>query len=206
MSKQQKWEQKKASMKYVACCVWHYIILAFSIRLLRLLRHSIHVFLLPRRKKEQIKADKKEAKRRCIEAGLPIPQHLKKRRHVPTRRMSDPAASPIRVAIDLAFDDLMSPKDLGMVLKQAQNSYGVNRRADRPFQFYLTNMSGKFADLYRAVPDSQNWDVRINTGHHQPAYPPQINVSEKPYHEAFKPEDVVYLTSESPNTLTSAWR
>ena len=73
--------------------------------------------------------------------------------------MSDPAASRIRVAIDLAFDELMSPKDLGMVLKQSQNSYGVNRRADQPFQFYLTNMSGKFADLYRAVPDSQNWDV-----------------------------------------------
>ena len=32
----------------------------------------------------------------------------------------------------------------------------------------------------------------------------QINVSDKPYYEAFAPEDVVYLTSESPNTLTCA--
>eukprot|EP00042_Codosiga_hollandica_P033320 m.221006 g.221006 ORF g.221006 m.221006 type:complete len:147 (-) comp54161_c0_seq10:188-628(-) len=81
----------------------------------------------------------------------------------------------------------MQDKDIMMVVKQLGHVYGANRRADRPAQLYFTSVVGRCGQRIASLPDIANWDVH------------QVTQS---YAEHFKAEDIVYLTSESPNILT----
>ncbi|XP_061664238.1 RNA (guanine-9-)-methyltransferase domain-containing protein 2 [Syngnathoides biaculeatus] len=95
----------------------------------------------------------------------------------------------LRLVVDCSFDDLMLTKDVHKLHKQIQRCYAENRRACRPVQFYLTSLGGQ---LKQSMDEKDkgwiNWkDISIKFEH---------------YSEVLAKEDVVYLTSDSPNVLT----
>ncbi|XP_003798552.1 tRNA methyltransferase 10 homolog A [Otolemur garnettii] len=96
--------------------------------------------------------------------------------------------STLRLIIDCSFDDLMVLKDIKKLHKQIQRCYAENRRALHPVQFYLTSHGGQ---LKKNMDENDkgwvNWkDIHIKSEH---------------YSELMKKEDLVYLTSDSPNVL-----
>ena len=102
--------------------------------------------------------------------------------------MNSEHASSLRVAIDLSFDDLMTDRDIHKLLKQIQRTYSINRRADRPIQLYLTSFGGRSKTILDEIQCKYtSWDVHIK---------------EESYGDVFSQEDVVYLTSDSPNVLS----
>lgn len=104
------------------------------------------------------------------------------------RSMNSEHASSLRVAIDLTFDDLMTDRDIHKLLKQIQRTYSINRRADRPIQLYLTSFGGRSKTILDEIHCKYtSWDVHIK---------------EESYGDVFSQEDVVYLTSDSPNVLS----
>lgn len=93
-----------------------------------------------------------------------------------------------RVAVDMSFDDLMIEKHLAQCVKQISRCYSANRRVSDPLQFYVTNFEGKCHDLMSRQNGYMNWDVHFKTEN---------------YLDLFTKDDVVYLTSESSNTISS---
>ncbi|XP_023149417.2 RNA (guanine-9-)-methyltransferase domain-containing protein 2 [Amphiprion ocellaris] len=96
--------------------------------------------------------------------------------------------SSLRMVVDCSFDDLMLIKDVRKLHKQIQRCYAENRRALHPVQFYLTSLGGQ---LKQSMDEKDkgwvNWkDISIKTEH---------------YSEVVAKEDLVYLTSDSPNVL-----
>ncbi|XP_022059159.2 RNA (guanine-9-)-methyltransferase domain-containing protein 2 [Acanthochromis polyacanthus] len=96
--------------------------------------------------------------------------------------------SSLRMVVDCSFDDIMLIKDVRKLHKQIQRCYAENRRALHPVQFYLTSLGGQ---LKQSMDEKDkgwvNWkDISIKTEH---------------YSEVVAKEDLVYLTSDSPNVL-----
>ncbi|XP_028254132.1 tRNA methyltransferase 10 homolog A [Parambassis ranga] len=96
--------------------------------------------------------------------------------------------SSLRLVLDCSFDDLMLIKDVRKLHKQIQRCYAENRRALHPVQLYLTSLGGQ---LKQSMDEKDkgwvNWkDINIKTEH---------------YSEVMAKEELVYLTSDSPNVL-----
>ncbi|KAK9524379.1 hypothetical protein VZT92_016777 [Zoarces viviparus] len=96
--------------------------------------------------------------------------------------------SSLRLVVDCSFDNLMLKKDVRKLHRQVQRCYAENRRALHPVQFYLTSLGGQ---LKQSMDEKDkgwvNWkDITITTEH---------------YSEVVAQEELVYLTSDSPNVL-----
>lgn len=97
-------------------------------------------------------------------------------------------SSSLKLVVDCSFDNLMLIKDVRKLHKQIQRCYAENRRSSHPVQFYLTSLGGQ---LKQSMDDKDkgwvNWkDINIKTEH---------------YSEVVAKEELVYLTSDSPNVL-----
>nr|XP_009935283.1 PREDICTED: tRNA methyltransferase 10 homolog A [Opisthocomus hoazin] len=97
--------------------------------------------------------------------------------------------STLRLIVDCSFDDLMMLKDVKKLHKQIQRCYAENRKAFHPVQFYLTSHGGQLkSNMNENDKGWVNWkDIQIRTEH---------------YSELMKKEDLVYLTSDSPEILS----
>ncbi|TDG99984.1 hypothetical protein EPR50_G00200400 [Perca flavescens] len=109
-------------------------------------------------------------------------QHGRKR----PRREGTPSS--LRLVVDCSFDNLMLTKDVQKLHKQIQRCYAENRRASHPVQVYLTSLGGQ---LKQSMDEKDkgwvNWkDISIKTEH---------------YSQVVAKEELVYLTSDSPNVL-----
>ncbi|CAN2390370.1 tRNA (guanine(9)-N(1))-methyltransferase activity [Pristimantis euphronides] len=96
--------------------------------------------------------------------------------------------SKVRLIIDCSFDDLMALRDVKKLNKQIRRCYAENRRAIHPVQFYLTSHGGQLkSNMDEYDKGWINWkDIYIKSEH---------------YKDLMKFEDLVYLTSDSPDTL-----
>ncbi|XP_046904861.1 tRNA methyltransferase 10 homolog A-like isoform X2 [Hypomesus transpacificus] len=105
------------------------------------------------------------------------------------RLRSEVQPSPLRLVVDCSFDSLMMFKDVRKLHKQIQRCYAENRGALHPVQFYLTSFSGQLKqNMDETDKGWVNWkDISIKTEH---------------YNEVIPKEELVYLTSDSPNVLT----
>ncbi|KAM4536801.1 tRNA methyltransferase 10 homolog A isoform 1-T1 [Odontesthes bonariensis] len=104
------------------------------------------------------------------------------------RQRREVMPSSLRLVVDCSFNSLMLIKDVRKLHKQIQRCYAENRRASHPVQFYLTSLGGQ---LKQSMDEKDkgwvNWkDISIKTEH---------------YGEVFPKEELVYLTSDSPNVL-----
>ncbi|XP_053259978.1 tRNA methyltransferase 10 homolog A isoform X1 [Podarcis raffonei] len=104
------------------------------------------------------------------------------------RLRRDVVPSTLRLIIDCSFDNLMELKDVKKLHKQIQRCYAENRKALHPVQFYLTSHGGQLKDNMNETDKGWvNWkDIHIKSEH---------------YSELMKKEDLVYLTSDSPEVL-----
>lgn len=129
-----------------------------------------------KRAKERLKAKKRklEAKLNNIEAG-PSRKELK-------RSKMENSTCKIGVVIDLSFDDLMTNKDMGKVVKQILRVYTENRRSKAPMQLHLTSFKGKCKEEMAKHNGYENWDLFFHSDN---------------YLTVFPKEKLVYLTSES---------
>ncbi|XP_022438120.1 tRNA methyltransferase 10 homolog A isoform X1 [Delphinapterus leucas] len=134
-----------------------------------------------RKQKRKEKRKRKQLERQCqLESNSEGSDRKRIRRDV--------VYSPLRLIIDCSFDSLMVLKDIKKLHKQIQRCYAENRRALHPVQFYLTSHGGQ---LKKNMDENDkgwvNWkDIHIKPEH---------------YSEFIQKEDLVYLTSDSPNVL-----
>ncbi|XP_022081262.1 tRNA methyltransferase 10 homolog A-like [Acanthaster planci] len=105
------------------------------------------------------------------------------------RRMNDPEASEIRVAIDCTYDHLMNDLEIKKLCKQVQRCYAENRSlTNKPLQLYICGLVGRFQQISdQVITGYKSWDVHWKTDGPE---------------AAFGRDNIVYLTSESPNLLT----
>uniref|UniRef100_A0A8C5PI49 tRNA methyltransferase 10 homolog A n=1 Tax=Leptobrachium leishanense TaxID=445787 RepID=A0A8C5PI49_9ANUR len=103
------------------------------------------------------------------------------------RREMEP--STLRLIIDCSFDNLMALKDVRKLSKQIRRCYAENRRALHPVQFYLTSHGGQLKGNMEEFDKGWiNWkDIHIKSEH---------------FIDFMTAEDLVYLTSDSPEVLT----
>lgn len=133
-----------------------------------------------KRLRERAKAREKRAFARANNIDLgPSRKALKKS----TMAKSD---CKVGVTIDLSFDDLMIDKDIAKLTKQILRCYTLNRRAAAPMQFSLTNFTGKCAADMQKHSGHEHWDVNFCTDSYLDIHPK---------------DKIVYLTSESENTI-----
>ncbi|XP_004594363.1 tRNA methyltransferase 10 homolog A [Ochotona princeps] len=134
-----------------------------------------------RKQKRKEKRKRKKLERQCqLDSNSDGSDRKRVRRHA--------VHSTLRLVIDCSFDNLMVLKDIKKLHKQIQRCYAENRRAPHPVQFYLTSHGGQ---LKKNMDENDkgwvNWkDIQIKPEH---------------YTELIKKEDLIYLTSDSPNIL-----
>ena len=122
--------------------------------------------------------EKKKAKKLAVEQGLRSP---------PLKRRRDAVESGVRVALDMGFEKYMSDKDLVKLIKQAQRCYSENGRVAKTLELNLCSLDGRTKSiLAKRCPGFVNWKAKV---------------SSEPYYDVFDKEKIVYLSSESPNTL-----
>ncbi|NP_001106356.1 tRNA methyltransferase 10A L homeolog isoform X1 [Xenopus laevis] len=97
--------------------------------------------------------------------------------------------SALRLVIDCSFDELMALRDVKKLNKQIRRCYAENRRAIHPVQLYLTSYGGQLkSNMDEYDKGWINWkDIHIKPEH---------------YKDLMKKEDLVYLTSDSPEVLS----
>ncbi|XP_078068151.1 tRNA methyltransferase 10 homolog A [Mustelus asterias] len=137
--------------------------------------------------KEQRKQKRKEKK---LQRKLERQTRSEEAREESARKRfkRDVTPSNLRVALDCSFDSLMVLKDVKKLHKQIQRCYAENRKAAHPVKMYLTSHSGQLkTNMDENDKGWVNWKG--------------ITVTSEHFSEAMKKEDLVYLTSDSPNVL-----
>ncbi|XP_076459878.1 tRNA methyltransferase 10 homolog A-like [Babylonia areolata] len=136
-------------------------------------------------KAEKRQAEKQKKKKRFAEMRERGEDIGPSRKSLKKNRMVDSACRQ-RVVIDCSFDAYMTEKDTSFLVQQIQHSYAANRRADNPLQFYMCGIAGKAKQRLDNIGDYKGWDM---------------HKEERDFREVFAREDIVYLSSESPNVL-----
>ncbi|KAJ1633367.1 guanine-1-methyltransferase-domain-containing protein [Pavlovales sp. CCMP2436] len=94
--------------------------------------------------------------------------------------------SGVRVAVDVAYNELMSEKEQKSLARQLGFAYAVNRKLETPFSLHVCGLSSRTA---HTLPGGfERWHVRAVE---------EEACAHFPLHE------IIYLTPDSPNTLTS---
>lgn len=136
---------------------------------------------LRKQRRKERKQQRREQRQNNPEEGGDA-QSFKKR----LRREVTPSS--LRLVVDCSFDDLMLIKDVRKLHKQIQRCYAENRRALHPVQFYLTSMGGQ---LRQSMDEKDKGWVNWK----------DINIKSEHYSDLVVKEELVYLTSDSPNVL-----
>jgi tRNA (guanine9-N1)-methyltransferase len=75
-----------------------------------------------------------------------------------------PTAPAGRIIIDLAFEGLMSAKELNSLAGQVCRCYAINRRSTAPISLIVTGCAGNarfIAEMKRSFPDFRRWQVQF---------------------------------------------
>nr|CAD7396796.1 unnamed protein product [Timema poppensis] len=99
----------------------------------------------------------------------------------------------VRVAIDTSFDDLMNNKDTNKCVNQLLRCYSANRRASNPIQLYFTSFVGNTKTEMAKLSGYTNWDVFFV----------QVNFKSESYMDIFDKNELIYLSSDSDNIITT---
>lgn len=103
------------------------------------------------------------------------------------QRAAAPDSSSQRIAIDLGFDNIMNDKELRSLANQLKLSYGAIKQMPEPFQLVLCNPSKQLEHSLERF-GASNWYIQWRRGAESVA-------------EHFQPDDLVYLSPDSPNVL-----
>lgn len=151
-----------------------------------------------------LKKLKHQEQRRAKKASgiIPLPQELdmsdeavlrRKERSIAKRETRLMAAEEgIKVVIDCQFDEKMTEKEKKSLSQQIMFSYGVNKRSCMPMNAYITSLNGDIRKNLEKISGFHEWQT--------------FTESSKSYMDIFKKESLMYLTADSPNTITKLRR
>ena len=145
-----------------------------------------HALILERRKSKRKEEKTKQKLRRLEKLRSSENQSRITRHNLKYNRMENSSCR-IRICIDCRYDSMMSDKDIGSLQKQISFCYSANRRSSTPCQFYLTNVNGQL-EKRLDINSAKNWDIYLRN---------------EPLENVFHHDDILYLTSESENILSS---
>ena len=93
-----------------------------------------------------------------------------------------------KVIIDCAFEHEHSDNGTRSLTQQIMYAYGVNKRSTKPCHMYVTGLGdATWAQLSKTHPE--NWQA--------------TTLHREPYQDIVQDKKLVYLTADSPNTITS---
>ncbi|KAJ0399794.1 hypothetical protein P43SY_002939 [Pythium insidiosum] len=149
-------------------------------------------------KKEKKKAQRKQEKleRRQQQAETPVELDMseeavlkRKERQIAKRETFMMATEEgLQIVIDCGFEELMVEKEKKSLSQQIMFSYGVNRRSAAPVRATITSLSGDTKDNLTKISGFSEWLA--------------FKATPRSYMDVFKKESLVYLTADSPNTIT----
>jgi len=145
-----------------------------------------YTLMIERRKSKRKEEKAKQKQRRLEKLKNSIDQSIVTRHSLKYNRMENSPCR-IRICMDCRYDSMMSDKDIGSLQKQIAFCYSANRRAPAPCQFYITNIDGQLQKRLE-INSAKNWDIYLRN---------------EPLDKVFPHNDILYLTSESENVLSS---
>ncbi|CAL1270826.1 unnamed protein product [Larinioides sclopetarius] len=92
----------------------------------------------------------------------------------------------LKICFDLSLADVMTDPEFSKAFKQLHRCYSINRRAPAPLQLYITGYSDSTKQKMSKMSGCFNWDVNFSSSRHT---------------DVFEKEEIVYLTSDSPNVI-----
>ncbi|DBA02934.1 TPA: hypothetical protein N0F65_005961 [Lagenidium giganteum] len=98
----------------------------------------------------------------------------------------------INVVIDCGFENDMTSREKKSLSQQIMFCYGVNRRCAAPASTWVTGLTGETRANLEKIGGFESWLA--------------FHPSTQCYSELFKKESLVYLTADSPNTITELSR
>ncbi|KAH8919597.1 hypothetical protein BT69DRAFT_1246252 [Atractiella rhizophila] len=174
------------------------------------------------RKKEKRaleKARRKENKRKRFEAGEVLPPKAKK------RKVGSQEWNGAWVVLDLGFDDKMLDKEVSSLTGQLSYCYNHSRTTEKPFRIICTGLDGRTLDRlngtlggqhqswhgFQWTSESLDWLWKKDPAPSTSEPKPPDDVAKAVPRESvkfdtiptFSQQDVVYLTADSPNILTT---
>ncbi|XP_075398716.1 tRNA methyltransferase 10 homolog C [Tenrec ecaudatus] len=96
------------------------------------------------------------------------------------------------LVFDMAYDNYMKPKELQNAVSQLLESEGCNRRDVDPFHLYFCNLktdSNYQRELVKRY--KEKWDKLL------------LTTTDKSYVDLFPKGNIIYLTADSPNVMTT---
>ncbi|KAJ1652372.1 tRNA (guanine(9)-N(1))-methyltransferase [Dispira simplex] len=93
----------------------------------------------------------------------------------------------ITVILDMAFDHLMTEKEIISIASQVTRCYSVNRTAEKMVNLMATDFGGRAKERLEAANDAKDWKG--------------FTFEEKGYLDLFPKDRLVYLTADSDNVL-----
>ncbi|EHB14878.1 Mitochondrial ribonuclease P protein 1 [Heterocephalus glaber] len=96
------------------------------------------------------------------------------------------------LVFDMAYDNYMKPEELNNTIRQLLESEGCNRRDVDPFHIYFCNLkpdSAYHRELVKRY--GKKWDKLF------------LTATEKSYVDLFPKNNIIYLTADSPNVMTT---
>jgi len=141
-------------------------------------------------RKQQWKFKRKTTKEKRKERGIHKPRRggvhgpIDETGHREKRTKKDEPQA--KLCIDLGYDAVMTEKEVKSLRNQLGYSYGHNRKGSKSFEMIWSSFGGRVVEFLAADEGYINWTVRKE---------------EKSYLELFPKEEIVYLSSESPNVL-----
>lgn len=96
------------------------------------------------------------------------------------------------LVFDMAYDDYMNPKELQYAVSQLLESEGWNRRDVDPFHIYFCNLKPESPFLRELIKRyGEKWNKLF------------LTATEKSHVDLFPKDNIIYLTADSPNIMTS---
>ncbi|KAI9096198.1 guanine-1-methyltransferase-domain-containing protein [Phlyctochytrium arcticum] len=115
------------------------------------------------------------------------------------RKVADQTPVDISIVVDCDFDELMNDKELKSTASQLGHCYSANRTSTQTVKLYFTSFKGKVQEqLQQKCRDYERWSTTLNPNS-------RLIYEEKRFDQAgiVDKENLVYLTADSPDTLTT---
>ncbi|GAM26265.1 hypothetical protein SAMD00019534_094400 [Acytostelium subglobosum LB1] len=137
-------------------------------------------------RKEYFREKKREKLKRKKQEMTPEQRKEKEIRKRKKRRDPSTIDYSGNVILDMEMSHLMGSKEEKSLINQVCYLYGANNKADRPLKVDITGYTGKVRDTMESMSGVANWKLTKHT---------------ETYMELFDKQELVYLTSDSPNSI-----
>ncbi|XP_055339510.1 tRNA methyltransferase 10 homolog B-like [Paramacrobiotus metropolitanus] len=139
------------------------------------------------RRKEKLLASRK----RMQAASTPEHPYVSRRveRRMARDKLTKALTEGVRLCVDMSFEELMSPKEIGQLASQICYMYSSNKKVEKPFCMHLTSLkqgTKLHEEVVKRCPGFDNY---------------KIKVFEDPLEKVFQKEELVYMSPDSPNIL-----